>query len=90
MKRLILGIGIAIAFGTNLYSETIELTLKEALILALKNNRNIKIEEFNVEKSEGEITKQKGIFDPLLRLESYYTDAEIPTASTFIESGSIN
>jgi outer membrane protein TolC len=90
MKRLILGIGIAIAFSTNLYSETIKLTLKEALVLALDNNRDIKIERFNIDKSEGEVTTQKGSFDPLLSIESSYSELQIPTASTFIESGTIN
>jgi len=90
MQKLSIFFFIFILSNTNLISEPIKLTLKEALVTALKNNRNIRIEEFNVEKSGGEITKQKGLFDPLLRLESYYTEAEIPTASTFIDSGSIN
>lgn len=90
MKRLILVIGITIALSTNLYSETIELTLKEALVLALDNNRDIKIERFNIDKSEGEIKRQKGLFDPLLSFESSYSKSQFPTASTFIESGAVN
>ena len=71
-------------------AEPNQLTLKEALVLALKKNRNIKIEEINYEGSKGDITKEYGTFDPQLTLLSSYTEAEIPTASTFIEGGTIN
>ena len=90
MKTVILTLCFALALGTDLYSESIQLSLKEALILALDNNRDIKIERINIDRSKGEITSQKGLFDPLLSIESSYSEFQTPTASTFIESGTIN
>jgi outer membrane protein TolC len=70
--------------------EILNLSLQDAKRIALENNRDIQIERKNVEISLGEIKTQKGIFDPVLNLSSSYTDAEIPTASTFIASSTIN
>ena len=53
MKRLVLSFLIVLFMSIEGSTETIELTLKEALVLALNNNRDIKIEEFNVQGSEG-------------------------------------
>ncbi len=66
-------------YSSFLNAEPIKLTLKEALVIALENNRNIKIEEINYEGSKGDITKEYGTFDPLLTMLSSYSEAEIPT-----------
>ncbi len=68
----------------------LDLSLKDAITIALENNRDIQIEKENVVVSEGEITYQKGFFDPILNISSFYNDGEIPSASTFIPSGTIN
>jgi len=70
--------------------DALNLSLQDAKRMALENNRDIQIEKKNVEISAGEITTQKGAFDPVLNLNSSYIDAKIPTTSTFIESGVIN
>lgn len=70
--------------------EVLNLSLQEAKIIALENNRDIQINKKDIEISRGEVTKQKGSFDPVLSFSTSYIDAEIPTVSTFIESGTIN
>ncbi len=65
------------------------LTLGDAIKIALENNRDIQIQEQNVVVSEGEIKKQEGVFDPLFNLVSFYNDGETPQLSTFIPSGTI-
>lgn len=70
--------------------EILELTLNDALKIALKNNKDILVQEKNVASSLAEILKRRGVFDPLLELSISFTDAESPTASTFISSGSVN
>ena len=67
----------------------LDLTLNDAVKIALENNRDIQIEEKNVAVSEGEIKTQEGVFDPLFNLVSFYNDASIPTTNTFIPSGTI-
>lgn len=71
-------------------NSVVELSMEDAVRIALENNRDIKIQEQNVKVSEGEVTTQEGVFDPLLNISSSYTDGETPTTSTFIESGTIN
>ena len=70
-------------------NDVMNLTLEQAKTLALEKNRDIQIQQKNVEIAGGEITKQEGAFDPLLFLSGSYTDSQTPTVSTFIESGSI-
>lgn len=71
-------------------SGVLNLSLDEALKIAIENNRDIQIEQKNVEVSEGEVQAQEGVFDPVLNISSSYTDSQTPTTSTFIQSGEIN
>lgn len=68
----------------------LNLTLQDAVKIALENNRDIRIQEKNVDYAGGEVTTQKGVFDPLINLLSFYNDGEFPTTSTFIPTGTIN
>ncbi|MEQ9619702.1 MAG: TolC family protein [Deltaproteobacteria bacterium] len=68
----------------------LNLTLQDAVRIALENNRDIKIQEKNVEFSEGEIKTQQGEFDPLFNVVSFYNDSAFPTTSTFIPSGTVS
>lgn len=86
MKELILIISLLLPGA----GPEIDLSLEKAKIIALENNPDIKLQKKNVEISNALITKEKGIYDPLLNFEIGYSNAEIPTASTFIESGTIN
>lgn len=67
----------------------LDLTLNQAIVIALENNRDIQIEQQNVVASEGEITTQQGKFDPYFNLLSFYNDGETPQLSTFVPSGAI-
>ncbi|HEY7534381.1 MAG TPA: TolC family protein [Thermodesulfobacteriota bacterium] len=70
--------------------DTIDLSLQEAIKIALEHNRDIQIVKKTVEISVGDIETQKGIFDPAITLSSSYTKGEFPTVSSFIPSGIIN
>ena len=69
--------------------EILSLSLEEAKVIALENNRDIKIQRENIEFSEGDVTKEKGAFDPFFILTTSYSDIQSPTISTFVESGEI-
>lgn len=79
-----------ILFSLSATDQVLNLSLNDVKQMALENNRDIKIEMKNFEASRGEITKQEGIFDPIFNISSSYTDAKIPTVSTFIPSGTVN
>ncbi|MGH7884983.1 MAG: TolC family protein, partial [Thermodesulfobacteriota bacterium] len=68
----------------------IDLSLEKAKSIALENNPDIKIQKKNLEISTADIIKEKGIYDPLLNFGIGYSTSNIPTASTFIDSGTIN
>ncbi len=67
----------------------LDLTLRDAVKIALENNRDIQIQEKNVEVSVGEIKTQEGVFDPLINLVSFFNDGQTPELSTFIPSGTV-
>lgn len=69
--------------------DVMNLSLQDVRRIALENNRDIQIQRQNVEASRGEVTKQKGIFDPLFNISSSYTDGTTPTTSSFIPTGSV-
>lgn len=77
-------------FAMTATAGALDLSLKDAITIALENNRDIQIEKENVVVSEGEITTQKGVFDPILNISSFFNDGETPTVNTFVPSGTIN
>ena len=81
---------LLIFFAMTGTARALDLSVQDAITIALENNRDIQIEKENVVVSEGEITKQKGTFDPTLNIASFYNDGETPTVNTFVPSGTIN
>lgn len=89
-RTLLLSLIILYPLSFSEAAEVLNLTLEEAKIMALENNRNIQIQRTTLDAADGEITRQHGAFDPLFFLSSSYTDADIPTVSAFIEDGTIS
>ncbi len=56
------------------------LSLKEAIALALKNNLDVKIEGFNPQLRDQDLTFEKAAFDPSAFLEVTRSDTRIPRA----------
>jgi HAE1 family hydrophobic/amphiphilic exporter-1 len=81
---------LLILFAMTGTAGALDLSVQDAVTIALENNRDIQIEKENVVVSEGEITTQKGVFDPILNISSFYNDGETPSVNTFIPSGTIN
>ncbi len=67
--------------------ERLTLSLEEAKTTALVNNRNIELQKQSIGYAEGDIIKEKGAFDPFLRLNTSYSNIESPVISAFNESG---
>ena len=67
----------------------LNLTLRDAVKIALENNRDIQIQGKNVEVSEGEIKTQQGEFDPLFNIVSFYSSGQAPELNTFVPNGTI-
>lgn len=63
------------------------LTLREALALALENNKDIEVARQNVKIAEFDLTAARGVYDPRLTSASYYERIENPISS-FLSGGS--
>lgn len=57
------------------------LTLREAVTLALENNREIEIERLNTQLSEQDVRAAKGFYDPALSSSYFYDRQTTPVAS---------
>ena len=63
------------------------LTLREALALALENNKDIEVARHNVKIAEFDLTGARGVYDPKISSTSYYERIENPISS-FLSGGS--
>jgi HAE1 family hydrophobic/amphiphilic exporter-1 len=62
-------------------SEQRPLTMREAIELALANNKDIEVARQNVRLAEFDLTAARGVYDPRFVTSSYYERSETPTAS---------
>jgi HAE1 family hydrophobic/amphiphilic exporter-1 len=63
------------------------LTLREALALALENNKDIEVARQNVKIAEFDLQGARGVYDPRLSSSSYFERFETPISS-FLSGGS--
>ncbi|HEY6401028.1 MAG TPA: TolC family protein [Blastocatellia bacterium] len=59
------------------------LTLKDAMSMALENNRDIEVERLNVQMNEFDVRAAQGFYDPSLATTLYYDRSQIPATSIF-------
>jgi HAE1 family hydrophobic/amphiphilic exporter-1 len=63
------------------------LSLREALAMALENNKDIEVARQNVKLAEFDLTAARGIYDPRISSSSYYERVKNPISS-FLSGGS--
>jgi HAE1 family hydrophobic/amphiphilic exporter-1 len=63
------------------------LTIREALALALENNKDIEVARQNVKIAEFDLTAARGIYDPRINSSTYYERTKNPISS-FLSGGS--
>ena len=59
------------------------LTLREAITLALENNKDIEVTRQNVRISEFDLTAAGGVYQPRFLAQTFYERSTVPTASFF-------
>lgn len=64
-------------------SKRVMLTLKDAMSMALENNRDIEVERLNVQMNEFDLRAAQGFYDPNLATTLYYDRSVIPATSIF-------
>ncbi len=66
------------------------LSLREALTIALENNRDIEISRKNVKLAEFDLQAAHGGYDPRLFYQSYYERVETPVTNVFGGAGQVS
>src|SRR5262249_23446151 len=64
-------------------AKRVTLTLKDAMSMALENNRDIEVERLNVQMNEFDVRAAQGFYDPGLSTTLYYDRSLIPATSIF-------
>jgi HAE1 family hydrophobic/amphiphilic exporter-1 len=64
-------------------AKRVTLTLKDAMSMALENNRDIEVERLNVQMNEFDVRAAQGFYDPSLATTLYYDRNLIPATSIF-------
>jgi outer membrane protein len=64
-------------------AKRLTLTLRDAMSMALENNRDIEIERLNVQMNEFDVRAAQGFYDPSLATTLYYDRSLIPATSIF-------
>src|SRR5262245_35552589 len=62
-------------------SNRVSLTLREAVMMALENNRDIEIERLNAQTNEFDLRAAIGVYDPALTASVFYDHNVTPVAS---------
>jgi outer membrane protein TolC len=70
--------------------DTVTLTLKQAISMAVEKNLEVRAELYNPAMNEADIRKNRGIYDPLLSLFTNYQQSTTQPASTFLSGASIS
>ncbi|QMU55797.1 MAG: hypothetical protein GKS04_01145 [Candidatus Mycalebacterium zealandia] len=65
----------------------VSLSIKQARVLALENNRDILMSKQSVRSAGAKIKAEKGKFDPVLEIKSFYEKENEPSASSFVSGG---
>jgi outer membrane protein TolC len=68
-------------------SKRTTLTLRDAMLMALENNRDIEVERLNVQMNEFDVTSAQGVYDPALATSFYYDRRTVPATSIFAAGG---
>src|SRR5262245_2437945 len=64
-------------------SKRVTMTLRDAMTMALENNRDIEIERLNVQMNEFDLRAAQGFYDPHLASSLYYDHRALPATSIF-------
>jgi HAE1 family hydrophobic/amphiphilic exporter-1 len=64
-------------------SKRVTMTLRDAMLMALENNRDIEVERLNVQMNEFDLRASQGAYDPTLAATIYYDHRSIPATSIF-------
>jgi len=71
-------------------SKKVNMTMREAMLLALENNRDIEVERLNVQMAQFDVLSAQGAYDPALAATLYYDRSLVPATSIFANGQTTN
>lgn len=83
-------LGFALAGPVYAEEETLPLTLKQAIKMAVEKNLEVRAELYNPAMNEADVRMNRGIYDPLVTLTSNYQQSVTQSASTVVSGASIS
>ncbi len=81
---------VILADGASAQENVRQLTLKEAIQLAVEKNLDVRAELYNPASAEADIHKYQGIYNPLLNLLLSYQDANTQLSNSFSSGVSVS
>ena len=89
MNRYVFALALLLSFvdGAAAQEGVRQLTLKEAIKLAVEKNLDVRAELYNPASTEADIHKNMGIYNPLLKFLTNYQDSNTLSANTFTTGG---
>lgn len=64
-------------------AKRVSLTMREAILMALENNRDIEVERLNVQMNEFDVRAAQGVYDPALSATLFYDRRTLPVTTIF-------
>ncbi len=83
LSLLISGVFACLPFTVNAQENTVNLTLSQAIKMAVEKNLDVKAQLYNPASAEADIRKNKGIYDPLASFLINYQQSTTQPASIF-------
>ena len=71
-------------------TKKVNMTMREAMLLALENNRDIEVERLNVQMAQFDVLSAQGAYDPALAATLYYDRSLVPATSIFANGQTTN
>jgi outer membrane protein TolC len=75
---------LTVVFPVTVFSSEvpIQLSLKAAIRMAVENNLDVRAELYNAAQFEADINRNRSIYDPLLTLQTNYSDSSLSSVSS--------
>lgn len=74
MKKILVFLICSLGAVTCLQAETVQLTMADAVKMAVEKNLDLRVELYNPAQQEAEYQKSRGIYNPTLNLQANYSD----------------
>ena len=73
-----------------LTTSAFSISLDDAITFALKNNKNIQLQEAEIRFKQGSVKGSNALYDPSIGISFNFTDSTSPSTSAFAKNNVVN